>query len=103
MSTETFTPIIDPGTNANTCVQLTMATGTATSALGCRQVLLKCLTQPGYVRFGGSAVTVSATNGYYMAVGDELRIQTSKGATHIAYIRSGGTDGTLSMMPGNAD
>ena len=102
MSTDAFKPIIDPGTNLQTCVQV--ATGAASSRveLDGQEVLIKCLTKECWIRLGGPDVTVSATNGYYMAVGDEVRWQTSRRANSLAYIQQGSA-GALSIAPGLAE
>ncbi len=102
MAIEAFTPIIDAGTGLSTCVQVASGAGSASTQLTGRQVLIKCLTNPIYMRLGASTVTVSSTNGYYMAVGDEVRWQVSKGATYLAYIQVGGA-GALSICPGISD
>jgi len=100
MPNERFIPIIPADTNTQTCVQVTTATASANVELDAGEVLIKCLTQPSYIRLGPPGVTVSATNGYYMAVGDEVRWQTSRGANSLAYIRATGTDGALSIAKG---
>ncbi len=98
MSIEALTPIVDPGTNLQTCIQLSTGAATANTRLPCRQFVIKSLTNPCYIRFGPASVTVTTANGYYMAVGDEERFQVSKGATHIAYLQVTGA-GALSVMP----
>jgi hypothetical protein len=102
MATEAFTPTIDATTNLQTCIQLTTGAATANTRLPCRQFLIKSLTNPCYIRLGPSDVTVSAVNGYYMAVGDEERFQISKGVTHIAYLQVTGA-GALSVCPLESD
>jgi len=103
MSVEAVTPAIDTGTKENTCQQVTTATATANVELAASQVLIKCLTQPSYIRFGANGVEVTTSNGYYMAIGDEIRVQLIKGASFLAYIRAGASDGALSIMPIEAD
>jgi len=100
---ERFIPIIAAGTNLQTCVQVTTATASANVELDGEEVLIKCLTQPSYIRLGPPGVTVTTSNGYYMAVGDEVRWQKSRGANTLAYIRATGTDGALSIAPGLAE
>ncbi|MCP3683934.1 MAG: hypothetical protein GY861_14720 [bacterium] len=102
MSVKAFTPKIDQGTNLQTCVQVaTVAASAVTPILG-DNMLIKCLTDIAYIRLTTVNGSVSATNGYYMAVGDEVRWQKIKGASHIAFIRGSG-DGALSIAFGNSD
>ncbi len=103
MSTKAFTPDIKPGTDVVTCVQVTV-TGTSSATLfPSRQFFIKCLTQPVYIRLGTATATVTTSNGYYMAVGDSIRLQTSKAATHILAIRATGSNGVISVIPGSSD
>jgi len=97
---DAFQPVIDPGTKTQTCVQVTSGAASAKTKIKGNEVLVKCLTQSVYIRLGDEAsAAVSASNGYYMAVGDEVRWQTSKGADHLYYIESG-TAGVLSIAYG---
>ena len=102
MSTETFTPIVSEETGDQTCVQITAATASSATRLGCLQFEAKCLTQPAYVRLGTATDTVTTSNGYYMATGDVIRWQTSKGADHLLVIRATGSDGVISLSKGVA-
>ena len=102
MSVEAFTPVIDPATNLQTCVQATTGGTSARVKLAGQQVLVKALTNTAYIKLGGGSVTVSATDGYYMAVGDEVRWQVQKGATHLAHIQGAGA-GALSIAYGVGD
>lgn len=98
---DAFQPVIDSGTGAQTCVQVTTATAGASTKIKGNEVLITCLTQPAYVRLGKvNSAAVSATNGYYMAVGKEVRWQISKEADYLQYIRATGTDGALSIAYG---
>ena len=100
-SSDAFLPVVSSTTNTQTCVQVTTGSASASTKIIGNEVLVKCLTQPSYIRLGNSAsAAVSATNGYYMAVGDEVRWQISNGADHLFYIRSGGSDGALSIAYG---
>jgi len=101
MSTKTFTPIIDPGTNASTSVQV--STAVAHTRLNCRKFLLKCHTNPVYIRLGPASGSVTSANGYYMAAGDEVRWQTQRGADYIHSIRATGANGVISISRGSAD
>ncbi|MCP3683935.1 MAG: hypothetical protein GY861_14725 [bacterium] len=104
MSTETFQPYIDDGTNTQTCVQKTSADTTANLRLSSRQFILKCHTYAVYIRLGPPAVEVTTANGYYMAAGDEIRWQTSLNASHLAVINAtGGENGVISISPGTSD
>ena len=96
---DAFVPVISSG--AQTCVQVTTgATALKTPMVG-NEVLIKCLTNPAYIKLGREdSSAVSATNGYYMAVGDEVRWQISNQASELQYIRSGGSDGALSIAYG---
>jgi len=99
-----FTPVVDPATNTQTCVQVTTATAGASTKIKGNEVLITCLTNPAYVRLGKvNSAAVSATNGYYMAIGAEVRWRPSRGADYLQYIRGSGTDGALSIAYGTGD
>jgi len=102
MASEAFKPIIDAGTNLMTCVQVTTGGTSANVELDAREVLIKCLTKECWIRLGPPGVVVTAANGWYMAVGDEVRWQTSRGANTLAYIQQGSA-GALSICPGLAE
>lgn len=98
---DAFQPVVAPATKTQTCVQATTGSASADIDLVGNEVLVKCLTNPCYLRLGNSgSAAVSSTNGYYMAVGDEVRWQTSNGATKLFHIRSGGSDGAISVAFG---
>lgn len=99
---DAFMPEIDSATQTQVdCTQVTTATASAKTVLKGNEILVKCLTQPSYIRLGSeSSAAVSATNGYYMAVGDEVRLQASGGACFLYYIRATGSDGALSIAFG---
>ena len=103
MSYNDFTPIIDPVTNVQTCVQVAVTDTSSATKLACRTVLIKCLTQPVYIRLGTSADTVTTSNGYYMAVGDELCWNTQRGADCILAIRATGSSGVISIARGESE
>jgi len=103
MGTLAFIPIIDPDDHEMTGVQVTTATATASTALVGNQVRIKCLTQPSYIRFTDGSGTVTTSNGFYMAVGDVETWEREEGATHLAYIRAGVSDGALSIIYGMKD
>lgn len=96
-----FQPIIDVSTKTQTCVQATTVTASSNTKLLGDEILVKCLTNACYIRLGDAAVTVSATNGYYMAVGDEVRWRLTNGCTHLAGIRAA-ADGAISIAFGTA-
>jgi hypothetical protein len=100
-----FIPIVDKDDDTQTgCVQVTTATASASTLIPGNEVLVKCLTQPSYIRLGGdNSDAVTAANGYYMAVGDEVRWQTSRRANRLYYIRATGSDGALSVAFGVGD
>ncbi len=103
MSVKAFTPLIAPATNLNTCVQVAVTDTSSATRLNCRQVDIKCLTQPVYIRLGISSATVTTANGYYMAVGDTVRWQVSGKADHILAIRATGSSGVISILKGSSD
>ena len=94
---DAFTPVVNPANDTQTdCVKVTTATASASTLILGDEVLVKCLTQPACIRLGGdNSAAVSATNGYYMAVGDEVRWKRSRRANRLYYIRATGTDGAL--------
>jgi len=102
MATKAFTPYIDDD-NVFTGVQATITGTSSATRLPGRQVKIKCLTQPVYIRLGPASGACTTANGYYMAVGDSVRWQTSKGATHILAIRATGSNGVISILPGSSD
>ena len=97
-----FAPITDPATGDMTAVNKTTGGTSANTPILGDEVRIKALTQPAYIRMGGSSVTVSAANGYYMAVGDETTWLRTDGATHLAYIQVGSA-GALSIIFGEAN
>jgi len=104
MSNNAFRPIIDPATNLQTCVNKTAGDTTAKTALNCEEAEINCHTYAVYFRFGPPDVTVSSANGFYLAAGQKIRWQTSRGANTIAYINAtGGENGVISIAPGNAE
>ena len=102
-SSDAFLPIINNATGTQVdCKRVATAIASASTPLLGNEILVKCLTQPAYIRLGTTGSTaISDTNGYYMAVGDEVRWQTSKRADLLYYIRATGTDGALSIAFGN--
>lgn len=97
---DAFVPVINSETSTQTCVQVVTATAGASTKIIGNEILVTCLTQPAYIRLGKvNSAAVSATNGYYMAVGKEVRWQISKGADYLQYIRVG-SDGALSIAYG---
>jgi hypothetical protein len=98
-----FVPVVDD-TGTQNCVQATTATASASLQIVGNEILVTALTQPCYIRLGNSSsAAVSATNGYYMAVGKEIRWQISNNANKLFYIRSGGDDGAISVAFGTGD
>ena len=98
---DAFLPVIDSATKTMTCVQVTTAATAASTKLIGNEILVKCLTAPCYIRLSKvNGVAVTASIGYYMAIGDEVRWQTSEGADYLQYIRTGGSDGALSIAYG---
>ena len=98
---DAFQPVVNSSTETQTCVQVTTATASASTKIIGNEVEFKALTNPCYVRLGKvNSGAITTSNGYYMAVGDEKRWQISKGADYLQYIRSGGTDGALSIAYG---
>ena len=97
---DAFTPVINSSTSTQTCVQVTSSGTSAKTILVGNEVLIKCLTESVYIRLGNeTSGAVTAANGFYMAVGDVVRWQTSNGASHLFYIESG-TAGVLSIAYG---
>jgi len=104
MSLYTFRPFISPATGIMTATQVTTATASATQKFLGARMKIKCLTNPCYIRFVKTAAeAVTTSNGYYMAVGDEVDMISSEGARFLAHIRSGGSDGALSIMWGEGE
>ena len=98
---DAFQPVVNPSTKTQTCVQVTATDTAASTKIIGNEVLVKCLTQPVYIRLSKvNGVAVTTSLGYYMAVGDEVRWQISNGADYLQYIRSGGSNGTLSIAYG---
>ena len=96
---DAFQPVISSG--VQTCVQVTTASASASTNVVGNEMLIKCLTNPCYIRLGTEdSADVSSSNGYYMAVGDEVKWQISGRANELFYIRSGGSDGALSIAYG---
>ncbi len=103
MGTVSFLPIIDPDDHEMTAVQVTAGNTTASTLLAGNQIRVKCHTQAVYIRLTDATGTVTTANGFYMATGDVETWEREEGATHLAYIRAGGSDGKLSIMYGNKD
>jgi len=98
---DAFLPVVSSQTNTQTCVQVTSGSTSLDVDLTGNEVLVKCLTQPAYIRLGNSASgAITTSNGYYMAIGDEVRWQASNGATKLFYLRGTGVDGALSIAFG---
>jgi len=98
---DAFLPVVNSDTKTQTCVQVVTATAAASTKILGNEVLVKCLTQPAYIRLSKSnGVAVTTSIGYYMAVGDEVRWQITNGADYLQYIRSTSTDGALSIAYG---
>lgn len=102
-----FKPIIKDtattGAKTQVCVQATTGAASASLVIKGNEVLVKALTNTAYIRLGRTdSAAVSATNGYYMAVGDEVRWQTSEGADRLFYIQGAGA-GALSIAFGSGD
>lgn len=97
MAVFVFRPIADGLTKDTTATNVTTAAASASTAILGNRLKIKCLTNPAYIRLGSNDITVSATNGFYMAVGDVVDLDADTGVTHLAYIRVG-SDGALSIL-----
>ena len=102
MSSETFYPSIADATNTVSCSHTTSTNSSAVVKLPANRVLIKCHTDEVVVRPCPVNGSVTRANGWYMNVGDVLRLEITKHASHLAIISAeDGNAGVIVMMPGD--
>jgi hypothetical protein len=100
-------PFFRPNAARNTGLTAAVndATVTATAeraSISGGSVLMICAgVQPIFVTFGGSGVVADGTTGIYLPANAVVYLGVPNGATHLSYVRAGGTDSSISLIPGD--